>query len=88
MDNGSERIYCWWRSSGNNVSQSVIKIQGNPVSATAPTAGQFLVENADATGSAWVSMTGDGYLSVSTPGQFNLNTVGTAGHMAAQALIQ
>ena len=64
---------------GNNVSQSVVKIQGNPVSATAPTAGQFLVENAAATGSSWVSMTGDGYLSVNTPGQFNLSAVGTAG---------
>ena len=66
--------------SGSNVLQTVTKIQGNPVSSTAPTAGQFLVENAPtANGSSWQTMTGDGYLSVTTAGQFNLNPVGTAG---------
>jgi len=58
----------------SNVSH-VVAIQGNPVSATAPTAGQFLVENAAATSSAWTSMSGDGTLSASVPGQLTVNSL-------------
>jgi hypothetical protein len=53
----------------------VSRIQGNPVSVTAPTAGQVLVENSTATGSAWVSLSGDGYLSPT--GQFTLSSIST-----------
>ena len=47
---------------------TVTGIQGNPVSATPATAGQFLIENAGATGSAWTSISGDVSASTGTPG--------------------
>ena len=63
---------------GSSTSQTVVAIQGNPVSSTAPTAGQILVENAAATGSSWSSLSGDGYLSTSTPG--HLTITGASGN--------
>lgn len=47
---------------------SVVRIRGNPVSATASTAGQYLIENAGATGSAWTTLAGDVSSSTSIPG--------------------
>src|SRR5579885_1143511 len=78
---------------GNYPNPSVVKIQGNPVSATAATAGQFLVENSGATGSAWTTMSGDGYLSTTTPGFLNVtalrgNTISATGPTAGQFLIE
>ena len=56
----------------NYPNPSVVKIQGNPVSATAATAGQFLIENSGATGSAWTSISGDASASTSTVGKITV----------------
>lgn len=48
---------------GTSSSQTVAKIQGNPVSAATPFAAQILIENAAASGSVWTTLTGDGYIS-------------------------
>ena len=46
-----------------------VALNGNPISLAAPTAGQVLIENAAATGSAWTTVSGgDGYFSTTTPG--------------------
>ena len=48
---------------------TVVGIHGNPVSPTAATPGQFLIENSSATGSVWTSISGtDVSASVSTVG--------------------
>ena len=54
----------------------VAKVQGNAVSATTPTAGQLLVENSGATGSAWTSCSGDVSCSTSTPGAYTVGAIG------------
>lgn len=54
---------------GPETATVVSAIRGNTVSATTPTAGQVLIENAGATSSAWTTITGDGYLSTTTPGK-------------------
>jgi hypothetical protein len=61
--------------SGTSSSQTVIAIQGNPVSASAATAGQFLIENSTATGSAWTSLGGDVTASVSTVGSLTVTKI-------------
>ena len=61
--------------SGTSISQMVIGIQGNPVSATTPTAGQYLIENTSATGSAWTSLSGDIISSICTPGAITVSSI-------------
>ena len=51
---------------------TVAKIQGNSVSSTGPTAGQFLIENSGATGSAWTLISGDISASISIPGKLTV----------------
>ena len=60
---------------GLSNTSKVVAIQNNPVSSTAPTAGQFLVENAAASGSAWTSLSGDASLSSTTPGKLTVNAL-------------
>jgi hypothetical protein len=79
--------------SGTATSQTVVGIQGNPVSATAATAGQFLVENSGATGSAWTTLSGDGLLSTSTAGKLTVvaiqgNAVSGTAATAGQFLVE
>lgn len=64
--------------SGTGSSQTVIGIQGNSVSAVTPTAGQFLIENISATGSAWTSLSGDVVNSVSTAGKITVSKINGA----------
>lgn len=60
---------------GTSNSQTVVAIRGNPVSATAATAGQFLVENSGASGSAWTTISGDVSASTGTPGQLTVTKI-------------
>lgn len=78
---------------GNNNATTVVKIQGNPVSSTPATAGQFLIENSGATGSAWTSLSGDVNDSVTTPGKTTVvaiqtNPVSSTPPTAGQFLIE
>ena len=61
--------------SGTYPNPTVAKIQGNTVSAIAATAGQFLIENNTATGSAWTSISGDISADTSTVGNLTVNTI-------------
>lgn len=54
--------------SGSSSSQTVIGIHGNPVSGVAATAGQILVEQTGATGSAWTTLSQDGYIGTGSSG--------------------
>lgn len=79
--------------SGTSSSQTVIRIQGNAVSATAATAGQVLVENAGATGSAWTTLSADVSASLTTPGALTVvalrgNPVSGTAATAGQHLIE
>lgn len=69
--------------SGSSTSQTVIAIRGNPVSVTAATAGQFLIENSSASGSAWTSISGDVSASVSTVGQLTVSKVNGVSYPAS-----
>ena len=53
---------------GYTNSSTVVAINSNPVSITAPLPGQLLLENSTATGSMWSGLSGDVQLSASTPG--------------------
>ena len=44
---------------GITSSNTVVKLQGNPISSGPPTAGQFLIEDVPAVGSAWTTLSGD-----------------------------
>jgi hypothetical protein len=57
---------------GNFPNPTVAQIQGNPVSASAATGGQFLIENSGATGSKWTSLSGDVSSSAGSPGQITV----------------
>lgn len=60
---------------GSYPNPSVGRIQGNPISAVVPTAGQFLVENAIATAAVWTTISGDVSMSVGTPGLSTLVSI-------------
>lgn len=62
---------------GTTAASTVVKIRGNPVSAVVPTAGQFLIENSTATGSAWTSLSGDVSNSAGTPGNITVTGIQT-----------
>lgn len=77
---------------GTDIATTVEALRGNPISATAPTAGQALIENEGATGSAWTSFAGD-VAPTSTPGKLTVvglqtNPISDVAATACQALIE
>jgi hypothetical protein len=61
--------------SGTTASTTVTGIQDNPVSSVTAVAGQFLIENSSATGSAWTSLSGDIEASVVTAGSITVTGI-------------